>query len=285
MFEGFTPGRTLILDGDGPAYVAAATVKRLDTAIKRFQTAVLARMFVTKSETVSVHLTSSESTKAGRFLINAAKPYQGNRNGKVKPSLLEPLREAMQHREHWLPEFNFVKLHTDIEADDGMMAEAYALGLSGVISSEDKDLRMTPYLYHDLETGSVVGPHGFGFIGLKQLTATQKLVGVGRKFFWAQMMCGDRADHIQGLKTYLGKLCADVGTYMALQDIQHENDVANFVIDQYRAINQNPIPEAWLLYLHRKPVDNVLNYFNELQFSPENTAFIQECLSREWFRR
>ena len=36
QFQSAVPGRTLIIDGDGPCYVAAATVKRLDTALRNF---------------------------------------------------------------------------------------------------------------------------------------------------------------------------------------------------------------------------------------------------------
>lgn len=283
-FEGYTPGRTLILDGDGPAYVAAATVKRLDTAIKRFQTAVITRMYLTKSEFGSVHLTSSDSLKNHRFRMLGVKPYQGNRNGKDKPSLLEPLREAMEFRENWLPEFRCI-LHRELEADDGMIIEAYSHGINGVISSEDKDLRMTPYPYHDLASGRVFEPCGFGSVGLKTDTSTKKLTGHGPKFFWAQMLAGDRADNIVGAKKLSGVLVADVGAYNALSSIVYEDEVANFVIDQYRSIGQNPLPEAWMLYLLRAPGDTVLHYFNQLRFSRENSEFLKECQAREWYQR
>lgn len=284
-FEDYTPGRTLILDGDGPAYVAAATVKRLDTAIKRFQTAVITRMYLTKSEFGSVHLTSSDSIKNNRFLMKGMKPYQGNRNGKDKPSLLEPLREAMEHSESWLPEFRCI-LHRELEADDGMIMEAYSLGLSGVISSEDKDLRMTPYLYHELGTGQILDACGFGSLWLKTDTKTKKLAGHGPKFFWGQMLCGDRADNIVGLTRLGGQLVGDVGAYNALMDVgRFEDDTANFVIDQYRMTGQNPIPEAWMLYLIRRPGDTVLHYFNTIRFSRENSEYLKECQAREWYER
>ena len=286
QFEGCVEGRTLILDGDGPAYRVAATVKRLDTAIRRFQQDMLTQMFITQSHTVRVHLTASASTKAARFSVLAAKPYQGNRKSKTKPALLEPLREAMTMRENWLPEFEFVKMHTVIEADDGMMHDAYSLKDSGVIWSDDKDLRMTPYPYYEDSTGKVMPGEKFGKLWLSHTPAGQvKLLGQGPLFFWAQMLMGDTADNIQGVKTYAGRQCGPVGAYEVLRDCSDCSDAANRVIGAYRAINQNPLAEGWLLWLQRNPDDNVWEYLKELDLSAENREFVNDCVQREWFKK
>ena len=137
-------GRVLIIDGDGPAYRAAATVKRLDTAVRHFQSAILTEMEMARCGSATVHLTHRTSHKNGRHHVIAAKPYQGQRKGKSKPPLLEPLREAMMDKANWLPEFE-VRMHYDIEADDAMIIQAHQLKDGGVIWSDDKDLRCTPY--------------------------------------------------------------------------------------------------------------------------------------------
>lgn len=283
QFGGCVAGRTLIVDADGPAYVAAATVKTVATALRRFQQNILTQMFLTKSDSALLHLTSERSTKNNRFDVIAAKPYQGNRTGKAKPALLEALRQEVAQPHNWLPEYN-VTLHHDLEADDGMMQDAYRLGPNGIVWSDDKDLRMTPHAYWEKDKASIVIPQGFGSLFLKFTNAGQKkCLGYGRKFFWAQMLMGDTADNIRGLEKLDGRLCGPDGAFQFLDPINDENEAANAVIGAYRAIDQNPIAEGWLLWLLRWKGDNVWAYFNELQWEPKNRAFLDDCVQRKWF--
>ena len=110
-----------------------------------------------------------------------------------------------------------------------------------------------------------------------------KLVGQGPLFFWAQMLMGDTADNIQGVLRYRGKLCGPGVAYEALRDAKDIDEAANIVIDAYRAIDQNPIPEGYLLWLQRWPGDHVVTYFNSVGLSDENRRFIYECYHREWY--
>lgn len=283
QFDGYVQGRTLILDGDGPAYVVSSTVKRLDTAIRRFQQAVLTEMFMTKAQLCRVHFTASGSHKAGRFSIKAVKPYQGNRKGKAKPALLEPLRQAMSNPENWLEEFDVI-LHHVLEADDGMMQDAYRLKGDGIIWSDDKDLRMTPYPYYDKASGVVRPGEPFGHLEMKYTGAgTAKCVGQGPLFFWAQMLMGDTADNIQGVLRLDGKQCGPAGAYAALAKAKDINDAANTVLDAYRAIDQNPLPEGWLLWLLRYEGDTFWKYLGELELSESNRNYIALCATQDWF--
>jgi len=284
QFDSAVSGRVLIHDGDGDCYVAAATSKRLDTAVRRFQTAMLTRMFLAGASTARIHLTAHNSDKHGRFRVKAIKPYQGQRKGKDKPALLEPLREAVADNASWLDEYS-VLLHRELEADDGMMQDAYRLGENGVISSADKDLRMTPYLYFEESKGQVMQSQPVGWVSVKHTpSGTPKLVGQGPLFFWGQMMCGDTADHIQGILRYEGQKCGPVGAYKALHDVTCINDAANRVLDAYRKIDQNPVAEGWLLWLTRWHKDNVINYMRELSLSEINRAFVEECVLRDWVK-
>lgn len=285
QFPDFTLGRTLILDGDSLAYKASATSKRLDTAIRKFQSMVLTEMFVTASQFCTVHLTAVTCAKAGRGNIIGVKPYQGQRKGEDKPPLLEPLREAVCTREHAMVEFD-CKLHFDVEADDAMMMQAYLLKDDGLIWSEDKDLRMTPYPYWDMELGIAMKGEPEGY--LKQAYTpggTLKIVGQGPKFFWCQMLMGDSADNVQGITRLHGKLCGPAGAFAALDPIQGIDNIANFVLDGYRAVDQNPWPEAYFLWLLRYPGDSAYAYINSLNISPENREFLDECVRRHWFVR
>jgi len=283
QFDSYVVGRTLIHDGDGDCYVAAATAKRLDTALRYFQSAILKRMFLAGAQDARVHLTSRDSDKFGRFRVKAAKPYQGNRKGKSKPPLLEPLREAVADNANWLDEY-VVLLHRDLEADDGMMQDAYRLCENGVISSADKDLRMTPFPYYEVDRGQVMQGQPVGWVSIKHTEAgNQKMTGQGPLFFWAQMLMVDTADHIQGVLRYQGKTCGAVGAFNALGTCSTIAEAANLVLDAYRSINQNPLPEGWLLWLLRNETDNFWKYLGELTLSEANRAYIDECVTRNWF--
>lgn len=286
QFEGCVQGRTLVLDGDGPCYVISSTVKRLDTAIRNYQQYILTQMFLTKAQDCRIHLTARDSTKAGRFNVKAIKPYQGQRKGKAKPALLEPLREAIALHDNWLEEFEVI-LHRDLEADDGMMHDAYRLGESSVIWSGDKDLRMTPYPYYEQKKGVIMQSEPFGYLYMDYTkSGTAKCLGQGPLFFWAQMLMGDQADHIQGILRLNGQKCSHVGAYNALYPLEQHKDinvVANYVIDAYRAIDQNPLPEGYLLWMQRWAGDHVLSYFNSLNLSNENRSFIYDCFYRDWW--
>ena len=285
QFEGAVAGRTLIMDGDGPAYRAAATTKRLDAAIRKYHTDMLTQMFMTNSQFLTVHLTSSKSLKNNRDLVIAAKPYPGQRKGKSKPPLLEPLRTALELPENWLPEMNVV-LHRFLEADDGMIQQAHTLKMDGVIWSDDKDLMHTPYLYYRQKLGIVEGAEPFGWIQKEFTPAGQmKVTGRSMKFFWTQMLMGDTADNVKGIITFDGKLCGPAMAYDILDPVKTEAEVANLVVDAYRRINQNVLAEGWLLWFTRFDGDSFWHYVTNCGLSPENTAFVHDCASRVWFRK
>lgn len=282
QFQNAVPGRTLIIDGDGPCYVCAATVKRLDTALRHYQQEILKRMFLAGASDCRIHLTARDSDKHGRFRVKATKPYQGQRKGKAKPALLEPLRELVADNSTWLDDYSVI-LHRELEADDGMIQDAYRLGENSVIWSEDKDLRMTPFPYYEINRGQVMPSQPVGWISIKHTdSGTAKMVGQGPMFFWAQMLMGDTADNIAGVQKYNGKLCGVVGAYEVLSEVRDINLAANLVLDAYRAIDQNAVAEGWLLWLTRWHKDNVINYMRELELTQVNRAYVEACVLRDW---
>lgn len=283
QFNGFVQGRTLIVDADGPAYVAAATVKTVATAVRRFQQNILTQMFLTKSQDAILHLTASTSAKAGRFNIRATKPYQGQRDGKAKPALLEATRQAVAQSHNWLPEYTVVMNHI-VEADDAMMMDAYRLKEHGLIWSADKDLRMTPYPYWDIKQCKIVQPNGFGTLHIEHTPAGQmKLLGYGKRFFWAQLMMGDTADYITGITRLDGKPCGPAGAYEFLKGLHDENECANAVLAAYARNKQNILPEGWLLWLLRWEGDTFWQYLTELNLTPENQSYLAWCSTQHWF--
>ena len=281
-FKGAVAGRTLIMDGDGPAYRVAAKCKRLDTAIRQYHTVMLTEMFMTEAQFLTVHLTANTSQKNGRGNIIATQPYQGNRKNKSKPPLLEPLRTALTLPENWLPEMNVI-LHHELEADDGMMIQSYQLKEDGVIWSDDKDLRLTPYPYYEQSLGVVTGSVEVGSLWKAYTPAgAMKILGRADKFFWCQMLMGDTADNVKGIDRLYGKLCGKAAAYNLLKDCKSVSEAANLVFDAYRFSDQNVLAEGWMLHLLRFEGDNFWHYAMECGLSPENQAFLTACAKRHW---
>lgn len=274
QFDRTVQGRTLILDSDFLAYRAATTVKKLATALTRFQTLVETERFVVGAEDVRVHLTPRGCQKCRRFDYPSAKPYQANRDGKPKPVLLEPLRQAIgthQWPAHWS-----IFSWQDREADDGMIMDSFTYGASGVVSSGDKDLCLTPHPYWIIDEGRLdVIENRFGWIKRKEWDKDWKIVGHGTKFFWAQMLMGDDADNVKGILTYKGRTCAKAGAWEALKDVQTEDEAANLVLRAYADIGQDFLAEAQCLWLRRSLDDCAFKYLSELDLHPQLRNWMQ----------
>lgn len=281
QFEQGVFGRTLIMDGDSACYAATADAKRLETAYRRFHTAILEKMILTKSETARVHLTPKGCLKNNRDLYLGSKPYQANRLNKDKPPLLELLRAgAVEYfKDHEEIE---VFAHFDIEADDAVMRDSYMIS-NGVVYSEDKDLQIVPGLLYNHKTGIVQKlDNRYGWVKLDESGSNTKIVGHGTKFFWAQMLMGDQADNVKGIEKYNGKLCGVAAAYKVLGALATENDAANAVLDGYRAIDQNPLPEAECLWLSRMAGDSASSYIWSLDLTERNREFVLTCFNRKY---
>lgn len=263
QFDRQVAGRILLLDGDGPCYEAASTVKTLPTALRRYQTLVETGRFMAEAESVRVHLTPRGCKKCRRDEYPTVKPYQGNRVGKPKPPLLEPLRSAVGTHswdEHW-----DVLSWYDREADDGLMQDALYYGDRAVMMSADKDLNITPGPLWIADLGIIdTIPDRFGWINLKELTSSVKVSGHGTKFFWAQMLMGDAADNVQGITRLHGKLCGPVAAFNALKGTTSEYDAAEFIVGAYIEAKQNVLAEAECLWLRRSTDDSAYLYLKEL---------------------
>ena len=274
LYEGAQPGRILLLDADGPAYKAAATVKTLDTAIRKFIKLALTQMFLTNSEHGKLYLTASGCVKAYRDCYPTVKPYQGNRSGKAKPPLLEPLRVAIariaQEGGAGLPPELSVELHHYWEADDAMIMDAHTQGALGLIESADKDLRMTPGPYLEQETGKVdIITDRYGWIDEAYTPAGKlKVKGHGTKFFLAQLLMGDKADNVVGLSKLDGKAIGERGTLNFLSPITDENEAIDAILRAYLRNQQNPLAEAECLWLRRHQHDSAYSYFMEADLNP-----------------
>lgn len=282
-------GRLLLYDGDAAAYVHTNGVAKLETALRRFKIDIYEKMFATNCSTARVHLTPRGCKKNNRHLLNTVKPYQGNRTGKAKPPLLEILRSNAVQAFQDDPEIQ-VLAHHDIEADDGLMIDAFQYDNTCMVSF-DKDLRINPFQSYDFDEGkflSLTDKDTFGWIDRKFWNtpsgkASSKMIGKGTAFFLAQMVMGDSADNVQGLLKLDGKSCGEAAAYNLLGTIRCEHDAVNKVLDSYRFIDQNPMPEGAAMWLLRSYDDDVYKYFTSLELTTENKAFIDDCyFNREW---
>lgn len=273
MFERSVQGRTLILDSDFPAYQAAATVKRLETAITRFQTLVETERFVVGAEFVEVHLTPTGCNKCRRYDYPTVKPYQGQRTG-PKPALLQPLRSAIQTHE-W-PDNWAVFGWMDREADDGMIMRGLLHGDNGIISSGDKDLCLTSGPYWIIDEGRLnIIENRFGWIKPSETpSGTKKVLGHGTKFFWAQMLMGDSADNVKGIIQFNRANCGPVAAWDILKNVQTEDEAANLVLRAYSKIQQDPLAEAQCLWLRRSDDDCAYRYLCELDLDADLRAWL-----------
>ena len=213
-FPAMVPGRTVHIDADFIAYEISYEreddPKTIDDMQHNAEMIIELKRKRAAAEFVHVHLTPSSSNKGGRYGFAIQKPYQGNRDDKPKPRLLHIMRQ-------WLADRYPSTRHQFCEADDGMSSQQYAAIAAGrtdlsIICSGDKDLRMVPGWHTDWITGDLtfVDPDKpFGWVELHETktalgAVTKKLKGFGHKWFWAQMLVGDTADHIQGLPKVAG---------------------------------------------------------------------------------
>ncbi len=280
----------LLYDGDGACYSCSAGVAKIETALRRFERDIYETMYLAGCDKARVHLTPKGCFKNGRGLLLTHKPYQANRANKQAPALLEVLRSsvAAQYFES-NPDIEII-LNYEVEADDGLMMDAYVYQ-NGILVSPDKDLLINPFKSYSKEDGkhSVLNEGDrFGWIDRKFWSTptgkpASKMIGKGTKFFLAQLLMGDTADNVQGILKLHGKLCGEAGAFDALSPINDEHEAVNFVIDGYRKINQNIIPEAEAMWLLRNPKDSSYIYLSEHDLTPDNKAFLDECYhERKW---
>lgn len=197
------PGRVAHIDADFLAYqVSYERVdepRTIDEMQHNAETAVHMLRQLAGATQVHLHITPATSDKGGRYKQAIIKEYQGNRIDKPKPRYLHLIRD-------WMGRAFPATLHMDCEADDGMSSAQYAAIAAGqrnlsIIVSKDKDLNMVPGLHMDWDSGEIEDTGtDFGHIWTKRRNdGTLKVVGLGQKFFWCQLLMGDSADNISGL--------------------------------------------------------------------------------------
>ena len=266
QFKPANEGKVLLLDGDFLIYQAAATVKTLPTAVRRFYTLVMTEMFLTGCTECRVYLTPTGNKKCDRYYYPATLKYQDNRVKRQELPLKGPLKQHIIDNPAEYADKNIHAVFDDWhEADDLLIQDSYQLKGDSILSSGDKDLRLTPYPWWDAKTGTCEAtldtPYGYIYFDPDEAAP---LKGRGTAFFWAQMLMGDSADNVKGITKLDGKNCGPSMAYKFLKDFKTEAEAAHEVVSAYARNGQDVLAEAQMMWLRRNSDDDAYTYLKEV---------------------
>ena len=168
----------VLIDGDILTYRAAFSCEgqpiedaydKIDNLVEDIMKATSFDMF---SENYEMFITGK-----GNFRYDIQETYKQNRSGKPKPEHLQGLRD-------YLVEAYNASVSVDQEADDDIATRATELGPDAIIASIDKDFLQVPCHHYNLNRGTLVKVEEFE----------------GLVFFYTQILMGDKADNIFGIK-------------------------------------------------------------------------------------
>lgn len=222
MFNG-----KVLVDGDIVAYRAAFSTqdlfredaeRKVDELMDYILTETL--MFPNPKD-YEVFLTGS-----GNFRYDIAKsfPYKGNRKSTEKPLHLPTTRE------HLVKKYKATVSEGE-EADDLIAIAATKYGPDTVVASIDKDMLQIPCKHFNFTKGE-----------WHDVTEFE-----GTKFFYKQILTGDRADNIVGIYK-VGPVKAD----KILGDCNTEEELWEAVLNAYDGDIERVVENARLLWLRRK---------------------------------
>jgi hypothetical protein len=190
------------------------------------------------TDTYRMFLTSNDKSNY-RFDIAKTLPYKGTRVA-AKPVYYNELRQYMV--DHWGAE-----LVSGKEADDALgIAQMQGQGKT-IICGIDKDLLMIPGLHYNFVSDT---HYKFEDPGELFKHKRGKILGGGIKWFYAQMLMGDSADNIPGLKGI-----GPIKTLELLKDLDTEEQMLYTVRKAYEEKGALDRFEevANLLWIQREP--------------------------------
>lgn len=222
MFKG-----KVLVDGDIVAYRAAFSTQDLfpedaESKVDELMDYILTEtlMFPDPNE-YEVFLTGS-----GNFRYDIAKsfPYKGNRKTTEKPIHLPVARE------HLINKYKATVSEGE-EADDLIAIAATKYGPETIVASVDKDMLQLPCKHFNFTKGE-----------WHDVTEFE-----GTKFFYKQILTGDRADNIMGLYK-VGPVKAE----KIVKDCNTEEELWDAVLNAYDGNIERVVENARLLWLRRK---------------------------------
>lgn len=196
-------------DADTYAYFCAWPEENsLGKDIENLKVFIETQRLMSGMETICLHLTLGHKGREQYALVNE---YQAGRSVRceLKQARVRALRQFMEtYTAPRVTHFN----NYDQEADDSMAQEQRRiiaeLGVEfSTIMTIDKDLDMVPGQAMHPETFEFkVVPDGYGESWVCRKTTNTKIKGVGKSFFFHQLLTGDGADDIPGLPMLATKL-------------------------------------------------------------------------------
>lgn len=236
----------IIIDGDVIAYRAAFSSEdsnEIDTQLKVDQVmSFILRNTRSTSEydDYSLYLTGSKNF---RTELAVSYPYKGNRSNKPKPKYLPHARWYLQDN------YGAVVIEGQ-EADDAIAIEATNLGTSSIVVSIDKDMLQIPCFHFNQNK--------------QQWWSVSEFEGL--EFFYEQILTGDTADNIIGLKGI-----GPVKAKKILKGAESEQDLWDAVLAAYNGDEERVIENARLLWLRRYEEQLWLPPSADEEQSPQDT--------------
>jgi len=218
----------ILIDGDIFAYRAAFSCEdqdvedALDKVDDKLQWAIYACALEYDVEDYEVFLTGKGNF---RYDIATTAEYKGNRKDVEKPEHLAAIRQ------HMIDNWEAVVSKGE-EADDLIAIAATEIGPEAIVVTVDKDMQQLPCRHYNPVKGehSVVSEYE------------------GTKFFYKQILTGDRADNIVGLYR-VGPAKAE----KMVTDCETEADFYEVCLREYGGEEDRVIENARLLWLRRYP--------------------------------
>jgi 5'-3' exonuclease len=218
----------VLIDGDIIAYRAAFSTEQMGSSDTERKVDDLIDFILEKTvlfpellEDYVVYLTGK-----GNFRHEIAKSYvyKGNRKDVQKPRHLQHARDYMHGKYEAI-------VSSGEEADDLIAIEAARLNYDACVASIDKDMLQIPCWHFNIVRGDY----------------TKVTPEEGIKFFYTQILTGDRADNIVGLFRVGPKKAEKI-----LEGATEERDLWDRVVKAYDGVEDRVVENARLLWLRRK---------------------------------
>ena len=193
----------------------------LQEVFNRVDNAIEEIMDNTSAGSCRVFITSDKGD-CFRYALATIKPYKGNRSLNGRPYHYEVVRA-------YLVDKHAAKTVYSIEADDEILYTATIAPHKYILAVDDKDYWTYTGDIYNIRT-KLIGEYKYrNEYGGLELTEKRKLIGRGMSWFYAQMLLGDTADNIPGIKGI-----GDVKTYNLLKDVTSERVAHGIVMGIYK---------------------------------------------------
>jgi 5'-3' exonuclease len=221
----------VLIDGDIIAYRAAFSTEQMGLSDTKAKVDDLIEFILDKTVLFPeigldyvVYLTGK-----GNFRHDIAKShvYKGNRKSVQKPRHLQTARDHMESKYKAI-------ISKGEEADDLIAMEAAKLNYKACVASIDKDMLQIPCWHFNIVRGDYLKVEPFG----------------GIKFFYKQILTGDRADNIVGLFRI-----GEVKASKILDGAETEEELWDRVIKAYDGDEERVTENARLLWLRREEAE------------------------------